>query len=43
LEETILQSVITTLSIIGKDKNMQSYINFCRSSRESKKDSQKDE
>lgn len=43
LEETILQSVITTLSIIGKDKNMQSYINFCRSSRESKKESQKDE
>ncbi len=43
LEDSILQSVITTLSIIGKDKNMQSYISFCRSTRESKKDSQKDE
>ncbi|MEN8153870.1 MAG: hypothetical protein ABFR75_07580 [Acidobacteriota bacterium] len=39
LEESIIESVITTLSIIGKDKNMQSYINFCRNSRESKRDS----
>ncbi len=43
LEETILQSVITTLSIIGRDKNMQSYIKFCRSSRELKKEQKKDE
>ncbi len=43
LEETILQSVVTTLSIIGKDKNMKSYIKFCRTARESKRDSLKDE
>lgn len=40
LEESIIESVVTTLSIIGKDKNMQSYISYCRNSREAKKDSQ---
>ncbi len=34
LEKTIIESIITTLSIIGKDRNMMSYLGFCRSNRE---------
>jgi 5-methyltetrahydrofolate--homocysteine methyltransferase len=37
LEKSIVESIITTLSIIGKDKNMQSYLSFCRNSKESRK------
>lgn len=37
LERTILESIIATMTIIGKDKNMQSYLNFCRSTREAKR------
>ena len=37
LEKSIIESVITTLSIIGKDRNMQSYLSFCRNNRESRK------
>ncbi|MCX6578701.1 MAG: hypothetical protein NT166_00785 [Candidatus Aminicenantes bacterium] len=37
LEKSIIESVITTLSIIGKDRNMQSYLSFCRTNRESRK------
>jgi cobalamin-dependent methionine synthase I len=37
LEKSIIESVITTLSIIGKDRHMQSYLSFCRNNRESKK------
>jgi len=34
LEQSITESIISTLSIIGKDKNMQSYLKYCRNSRE---------
>lgn len=34
LEKSIIESIITTLMIIGKDKNMQTYLGFCRNSRE---------
>jgi 5-methyltetrahydrofolate--homocysteine methyltransferase len=34
LEKSIIESIITTLMIIGKDRNMQSYLSFCRNSRE---------
>ncbi|HLP59609.1 MAG TPA: hypothetical protein VK186_12295 [Candidatus Deferrimicrobium sp.] len=37
LEKSIIESVITTLSIIGKDRHMQSYLSFCRNNRESRK------
>lgn len=37
LEKSIIESIITTLSIIGKDRNMQSYLSFCRNNREAKK------
>ncbi|MCP5107941.1 MAG: hypothetical protein GY950_31420, partial [bacterium] len=37
LEKTIIESIITTLSIIGKDRNMQSYLSFCRSNREARR------
>lgn len=37
LEKSIIESIITTLSIIGKDRNMQSYLSFCRSNRESRR------
>lgn len=43
LDESVIESIITTMSLIGKDKNMQGYITFCRNSRESKKDEEKDE
>ncbi|MCP5049162.1 MAG: hypothetical protein GY940_18480 [bacterium] len=37
LEQSIIESIITTLTIIGKDRNMQAYLGFCRNSREAKK------
>jgi 5-methyltetrahydrofolate--homocysteine methyltransferase len=37
LEKSIIESIITTLTIIGKDRNMQAYLGFCRNNRESKK------
>jgi len=37
MEKPIIESIITTLTIIGKDKNMQSYLRFCRNNRESKR------
>jgi len=36
-ERPIIESIITTLTIIGKDKNMQSYLSFCRNNRESRR------
>lgn len=41
LDKSIIESIITTLSIIGKDKNMQGYISYCRNSREAKKEDEK--
>jgi len=37
LEKSIIESIITTLTIIGKDRNMQSYLTFCRNCRELRK------
>jgi 5-methyltetrahydrofolate--homocysteine methyltransferase len=37
LEKSIIESIITTLTIIGKDRNMQAYLGFCRNNREAKK------
>jgi 5-methyltetrahydrofolate--homocysteine methyltransferase len=37
MEKPIIESIITTLMIVGKDKNMQSYLRFCRDNRESKR------
>jgi len=36
LEEHIQESIITTLSIIGKDKNLHTYLKFCRNHKEFK-------
>ena len=37
LEKPIIESIITTLTIIGKDKNLQSYLTFCRNNREARR------
>lgn len=37
LGKAIIECIISTLSIIGKDKNMQSYLKFCREFKEQKK------
>lgn len=37
LDKSIIESIITTLTIIGKDRNMQSYLSFCRHCRESRR------
>jgi cobalamin-dependent methionine synthase I len=37
LGKAIIECIISTLSIIGKDKNMQSYLKFCREYKEQKK------
>lgn len=37
LEKSIIESIITTLTIIGKDRNMQTYLSFCRNNREAKR------
>jgi 5-methyltetrahydrofolate--homocysteine methyltransferase len=36
LDENFIESIITTMSIIGKDKNLQSYLKYCRNHKESK-------
>lgn len=36
LEKSIIESITSTLSIIGKDKNLQSYLKFCRDNRENR-------
>lgn len=38
LDKAILESIITTMTIIGKDRNMHSYLTFCRNSKEKKKE-----
>jgi len=42
LEDHIIESIITTLSIIGKDKNLQAYLKFCRTQKEIKNKGLKD-
>lgn len=37
LGKSIVECITSTLSIIGKDKNMQSYLKFCREFKEQKK------
>lgn len=37
LDQSIIESIITTLSIIGKDRNMQTYLSFCRNNREARR------
>jgi len=36
LDENFIESIITTMSIIGKDKNLQSYLKYCRNHKECK-------
>jgi 5-methyltetrahydrofolate--homocysteine methyltransferase len=36
LDEDFYESIVTTLSIIGKDKNLQAYLKYCRNHKESK-------
>jgi cobalamin-dependent methionine synthase I len=36
LDESFIESIITTISIIGKDRNLQSYLKYCRNHKESK-------
>ncbi len=43
LDKSIVESIITTMSLIGKDKNMQGYISYCRNSRELKKEEENNE
>ncbi len=42
LDEGFIESIVTTLSIIGKDKNLQSYLKYCRNHKESKEKGMKD-
>ena len=42
LDENFVESIVTTLSIIGKDKNLQSYLKYCRSHKEAKEKGMKD-
>jgi 5-methyltetrahydrofolate--homocysteine methyltransferase len=42
LDENFIESIITTMSIIGKDKNLQSYLKYCRNHKESKPKGTKD-
>lgn len=42
LDENFIESIITTMSIIGKDKNLQSYLKYCRNHKESKVKGTKD-
>ena len=37
MDKSIVESIISTLTIIGKDRNMESYLNYCRNSREAKR------
>jgi 5-methyltetrahydrofolate--homocysteine methyltransferase len=43
LDDNFIESIITTMSIIGKDKNLQSYLKYCRNHKESKLKGMKDE
>ncbi|MCK4835368.1 MAG: dihydropteroate synthase [Candidatus Aminicenantes bacterium] len=43
LGKAIIECIISTLSIIGKDKNMQSYLKFCREFKEQKKKEREEE
>ena len=36
LDENFIESIITTMSIIGKDNNLQAYLKYCRNHKESK-------
>ncbi len=36
-EKSIIESIITTLTIVGKDRNMQHYLSFCRNNREARR------
>lgn len=42
LDENFIESIITTLSIIGKDRNLQSYLKYCRNHKECKGKAGKD-
>jgi len=42
LDENFIESIITTMSIIGKDRNLQSYLKYCRNHKESKAKGTKD-
>ncbi len=36
LEKSIIESIISTVCIIGKDRNLKSYLNYCRNNRDIK-------
>ena len=42
LDENFIESIITTLSIIGKDRNLQSYLKYCRNHKDCKGKAGKD-
>jgi 5-methyltetrahydrofolate--homocysteine methyltransferase len=42
LDESFNESIVTTLSIIGKDRNLQSYLKYCRNHKECKEKGTKD-
>ncbi len=42
LDENFIESIITTLSIIGKDRNLQAYLKYCRNHKENKAKGAKD-
>jgi 5-methyltetrahydrofolate--homocysteine methyltransferase len=42
LDENFIESIITTMSIIGKDRNLQAYLKYCRNHKESKAKGSKD-
>lgn len=42
LDESFIASIITTMSIIGKDRNLQTYLKYCRSHKENKAKGSKD-
>ncbi len=36
LDENLNESIITTMSVVGKDKNLNAYLKYCRNHKESK-------
>ncbi len=42
LDENFIESIVTTMSIIGKDRNLQSYLKYCRNHKETKAKGTKD-
>jgi hypothetical protein len=36
LDEDFYESIVTTMSIMGKDKNLQGYLKYCRNHKETK-------